>query len=335
MSFRLLEVGTEWFFGASLLAEVCERLGEPAPAPRLYEALLPYGDYVVITHPEINLGSAARYLGLLASVMGRTDEAVSHFERAVAANRADGVSPVAGAHPGRSRAHAHGPGLGRGHGTSRRAVPRRPRDLQRPRHEGPRRGPASISRCIHGMLVTVRLFAMLRERAGANEIELDLPDGARVSDALEQLGDLAAGLPLVMAVNREYAAEEQVLDPGDELALIPPVSGGSMPRGRDRRAALARLPRRARARPARGGGGDLPGRDAGGREARVRGLRGDGGREARGDRGGRRSRRTASAPPRWSTGSATCRCRSPAWRWPPRRRTAARPSRARARSSTA
>jgi MoaE-MoaD fusion protein len=78
------------------------------------------------------------------------------------------------------------------------------------------------------MRVTVRLFAMLRERAGAGEIELDLPEGARVSDALESLGDLAADLPLVMAVNREYASAEQVLDPGDELALIPPVSGGSV-----------------------------------------------------------------------------------------------------------
>ena len=88
-----LEVGTEWFFGASLLAEVCERLGEPGPAPRLYEALRPYGDYVVITHPEINLGSADRYLGLLASVMGRADDAVAHFERAVAANQRMGFHP--------------------------------------------------------------------------------------------------------------------------------------------------------------------------------------------------------------------------------------------------
>jgi molybdopterin synthase catalytic subunit len=76
------------------------------------------------------------------------------------------------------------------------------------------------------MEVTVRLFAMLRERAGARELTLDLPDGARVGDALEALGSLAEGLPLVMAVNREYAAADQVLDPGDELALIPPVSGG-------------------------------------------------------------------------------------------------------------
>jgi MoaE-MoaD fusion protein len=76
------------------------------------------------------------------------------------------------------------------------------------------------------MQITVMLFAMLRERAGARQLTLELPDGARVSDALAELGDLAAGLPLVMAVNREYAPEDHVLDPGDELALIPPVSGG-------------------------------------------------------------------------------------------------------------
>ncbi len=74
--------------------------------------------------------------------------------------------------------------------------------------------------------VTIRLFAMLRERAEAGEVVLDLPDGASVRDALDRLGDLAEGLPLVMAVNREYAPEHHVLGPGDELALIPPVSGG-------------------------------------------------------------------------------------------------------------
>ena len=79
------------------------------------------------------------------------------------------------------------------------------------------------------MEVTVRLFAMLRERAGAREVTLDLPDGARVRDAIAALGDVAAGFPLVMAVNREYAPDDQVLDAGDELALIPPVSGGSAP----------------------------------------------------------------------------------------------------------
>jgi len=76
------------------------------------------------------------------------------------------------------------------------------------------------------MEVTVRLFAMLRERAGKPELTLELPDGARVGDALAELHGLAEGLPLVMAVNRQYADEQRVLDPGDELALIPPVSGG-------------------------------------------------------------------------------------------------------------
>jgi molybdopterin converting factor subunit 1 len=76
--------------------------------------------------------------------------------------------------------------------------------------------------------VTVRLFAMLRERAGAREVTLELPDGARISDALAALRDVAPPeLPLVMAVNREYARDDRVLDAGDELALIPPVSGGS------------------------------------------------------------------------------------------------------------
>jgi molybdopterin converting factor subunit 1 len=76
------------------------------------------------------------------------------------------------------------------------------------------------------MEVTVRLFAMLRERAGASSVTLELPEGARVRDALDSLSGLADGIPLVMAVNREYASEEQVLGAGDELALIPPVSGG-------------------------------------------------------------------------------------------------------------
>ncbi len=81
------------------------------------------------------------------------------------------------------------------------------------------------------MEVTVRLFAMLRERAGAGEVVLDLPEGARVDDALQRLGELAEGLPLVMAVNREYAPTDRVLVAGDELALIPPVSGGERDAG--------------------------------------------------------------------------------------------------------
>ncbi len=82
------------------------------------------------------------------------------------------------------------------------------------------------SRSLDGVLVTIRLFAVLRERAGAREIELELPEGARVRDALARLDDLAGGLPLVMAINRDYADADAELSAGDELALIPPVSGG-------------------------------------------------------------------------------------------------------------
>jgi molybdopterin converting factor subunit 1 len=74
--------------------------------------------------------------------------------------------------------------------------------------------------------VTVKLFAVLRERAGTSEVTLQLPEGARVRDAIDSLADVAAGVPVVMAVNREYADEDVVLSEADELALVPPVSGG-------------------------------------------------------------------------------------------------------------
>jgi MoaE-MoaD fusion protein len=78
------------------------------------------------------------------------------------------------------------------------------------------------------MRVRVRLFAMLRERAGADELELDLPDGACVQDALDCLQALTDGCRVVMAVNQDYADTSAPLKAGDELALIPPVSGGSL-----------------------------------------------------------------------------------------------------------
>ena len=77
------------------------------------------------------------------------------------------------------------------------------------------------------MEVVVKLFAGLRERAGSAERTLGLPDGARVGDvwpALE-LGEEPTGL--LYAVNLEYASAERELTEGDEVALIPPVSGGA------------------------------------------------------------------------------------------------------------
>lgn len=77
------------------------------------------------------------------------------------------------------------------------------------------------------MKVLIRLFAGLRERAGADQVELELPEQARVRDALERLQSITRDVPVVMAINQEYADADAILHSGDELALIPPVSGGS------------------------------------------------------------------------------------------------------------
>jgi molybdopterin synthase catalytic subunit/molybdopterin converting factor small subunit len=75
------------------------------------------------------------------------------------------------------------------------------------------------------MRVTVKLFAGLRERAGWTQRELT--DAERVGDVWGKLdlGDEPAGL--LYAVNKEYADPDRELADGDEVALIPPVSGGS------------------------------------------------------------------------------------------------------------
>ena len=82
------------------------------------------------------------------------------------------------------------------------------------------------------MDVTVRLFASLREHAGAGTLALQLGDGATVADAIAELrGGTLAGLPenapFVAAVAREYVERDHPLSDGDELALVPPVSGGA------------------------------------------------------------------------------------------------------------
>jgi MoaE-MoaD fusion protein len=75
--------------------------------------------------------------------------------------------------------------------------------------------------------ISVRLFAILRELLGADRLELELPDGSSVADLLAALPEQARRLPLVVAVNRAYAAPETVLHAADEVALVPPVSGGA------------------------------------------------------------------------------------------------------------
>ena len=75
------------------------------------------------------------------------------------------------------------------------------------------------------MKVSVRLFAGLRERAGSDRVQVELPDGARVADLLA-VRDVAPR-SCVAAINREYATAASRIAPGDEVALVPPVSGGA------------------------------------------------------------------------------------------------------------
>jgi MoaE-MoaD fusion protein len=81
------------------------------------------------------------------------------------------------------------------------------------------------------MRVSVRLFAGLRERAGTDRLDVELPDGARVSDVLEAMAATPVGAlrprECVVAVNREYAEAHEPVRAGDEIALVPPVSGGA------------------------------------------------------------------------------------------------------------
>lgn len=81
------------------------------------------------------------------------------------------------------------------------------------------------------MKLRVRLFAAAREAASADQIEIDLPCGATVADVPAALAAEAPTLaPFVerslLAVNSEYAAPQSLLREDDEVALIPPVSGG-------------------------------------------------------------------------------------------------------------
>jgi molybdopterin converting factor subunit 1 len=82
--------------------------------------------------------------------------------------------------------------------------------------------------------VTVRVFARLREIMGSEAVMVPVPAGATVADlrrGLEILWPEARGVlsKSAIAVNNEYAEPDQPIAAGDELALIPPVSGGSGP----------------------------------------------------------------------------------------------------------
>ncbi|MBI2856528.1 MAG: molybdopterin converting factor subunit 1 [Chloroflexi bacterium] len=80
------------------------------------------------------------------------------------------------------------------------------------------------------MKVRVRFFAIYRERAGTSKAEVELPQEATPTDLLAELRSLYPSLPrsdsVLIAVNSQYADPHSPLHEGDEVAFIPPVSGG-------------------------------------------------------------------------------------------------------------
>ena len=81
------------------------------------------------------------------------------------------------------------------------------------------------------MEIAVRFFALYRERAGRSSLALLLPEGATVADLTAEVRQLFPALAppqvkIVVAVNADYAEPEVVLKQGDDVCLIPPVSGG-------------------------------------------------------------------------------------------------------------
>lgn len=81
------------------------------------------------------------------------------------------------------------------------------------------------------MFVTIRLFARLREIAGTAELRRELPDQATAETAWDSLAAEFRGLDeyqrtVSVAVNEEYAKFSTALQNGDEVAFLPPVSGG-------------------------------------------------------------------------------------------------------------
>ena len=82
------------------------------------------------------------------------------------------------------------------------------------------------------MQVTVRLFARLRDIAGASELHRELPDGSTARVLWDSLAaehtELTGYRDVVStAINEEHAKMDRALSDGDEVAFLPPVSGGS------------------------------------------------------------------------------------------------------------
>ena len=80
------------------------------------------------------------------------------------------------------------------------------------------------------MTVRVLLFASYADALGSSEVAIDVPDGSRVGDILARVKAMAGTRRLpdkpLVAINQVYASEDQTVTTRDEVAIIPPVSGG-------------------------------------------------------------------------------------------------------------
>lgn len=81
------------------------------------------------------------------------------------------------------------------------------------------------------MKIKVKFFASYREAVGKSEVEVDIKEKTDISTLLEvlksehpELGKLIE--PVIISINREYASYDTTLKDGDEVAILPPVSGG-------------------------------------------------------------------------------------------------------------
>jgi tetratricopeptide (TPR) repeat protein len=86
-------VDEQWLVSICLLAETCGILEDAGPADSLYELVLPYADQNAVAVPEIALDSTGRPLGILATLLGRFDDAERHFDQAATMNERMAARP--------------------------------------------------------------------------------------------------------------------------------------------------------------------------------------------------------------------------------------------------
>lgn len=80
------------------------------------------------------------------------------------------------------------------------------------------------------MKITIKYFAGLRDITGKELEKVDLPEKMKIADLIsmlyEKYPEMKKSADIVVARNRQYAEEDEEIEEGDEIALLPPVSGG-------------------------------------------------------------------------------------------------------------